>query len=70
MRPTRAVITGTGSCLNVRDVPSTRGAVLTCLPEGTAVLIGEATQGDLGRWVRVDRGSDGAVGWVLGGFLS
>ena len=70
LRRTRAVITGTGSCLNVRDVPSTIGAVLTCIPEGTSVAIGESVQGELGGWVRVDRGIDGAAGWVLGGFLS
>jgi hypothetical protein len=69
LRRIRAVVSGTGSCLNVRDVPSTLGAVLTCIPEGTSVAIGESIQGDLGEWLRVDRGVDGGAGWVLGGFL-
>jgi Peptidase family M23/Bacterial SH3 domain len=70
LRPRRAVITGTDSCLNVRDAPSTLGAVVTCLPEGTSVAIGESAQGDLGRWLRVDQVVNGGAGWVLADFLS
>jgi hypothetical protein len=65
LRRTRAVISGTDSCLNVRDTPSTLGAVLTCLPEGTSVALGESTQGEFGAWVRIND-----AGWVLNGFLS
>jgi hypothetical protein len=70
LRRTHAVVTGTGSCLNVRDAPSTLAGVLTCLPEGTSVAIGESIQGDFGGWLRVDRGIDLAPGWVLEGFVT
>jgi hypothetical protein len=65
LRRTRAVISGTDSCLNVRDTPTTLGAVLTCLPEGTSVALGDSTEGDFGAWIRVNN-----AGWVLNGFLS
>jgi SH3-like domain-containing protein len=68
LRRTRAVISSTGSCLNVRDTPSTLGAVLTCLPEGTPVTLGESTAGEFGAWTHVTRGDQ--AGWVLEGFLS
>ena len=70
LRRTRAVINGTDSCLNVRDLPSTVGAVLTCLPEGTSVAVGEAASSELGDWRRVDGGSKDTAGWVLAGFLN
>jgi Peptidase family M23 len=69
LRRTRAVVSGTDSCLNVRDVPSTLGEVLACIPEGVAVAIGESADSDLGDWRRVDASADRPAGWVLAGFL-
>ena len=66
LRRTRAAVAHTDSCLNVRDTPSTLGAVLTCLPEGTSVTLGPRSEGDLGTWQRIEEGD----GWVLADFLN
>ena len=61
LQRTRAVVSGTASCLNVRETPSTGARVLTCLPEGASVsLAQEAADG----WTRVE-----GAGWVLDDYL-
>jgi hypothetical protein len=71
LRRTRGVVSGTDSCLNVRDVPSTLGLVLACLDDGTSVAILEGPiEDDLGEWLRIGpTASDEQGGWVLAGFL-
>lgn len=71
LRRTRGVVSGTDSCLNVRDGPSTLGRVLGCIPDGTSVGIAEGpVAGDLGDWLRVGSGgAESPAGWVLAGYL-
>jgi hypothetical protein len=67
LQPTRAVVSGTDSCLNVRESPSTTARVLRCLREGTSVdLTRESTDG----WLQLKPSpAEEQPGWVLGEFL-
>ena len=71
LRRTRGVVSGTDSCLNVRDIPSTLGRVVGCIPDGTSVSLEEGpVAGNVGEWLRVgSSGPRSPVGWVLAGFL-
>jgi hypothetical protein len=64
LKLTNAVVSGTSSCLNVRESPSTSGRVVGCLSEGTSVQLGEGPQRADGLgWFKV------AAGWVADAFL-
>ena len=71
LKRTRAVVTGTEGCLNVREGPSTGASLLGCLPEGTPVTIVDGPAAGEGfAWYRIeptqtlDKG-----GWVAGQYL-
>jgi uncharacterized protein YgiM (DUF1202 family) len=68
LRLTHAVVSGTSSCLNVRESPSTSAAVIGCIAEGTPVQLSEGplSADGLG-WFKVARD---AGGWVASAFLS
>lgn len=53
----QVVVTGTGSCLNIRVQPRTDAPVLTCLKDGQEVTIAEGP-----------RVTDGRRWWLLDGF--
>jgi hypothetical protein len=67
LRLTRAIVSGTSSCLNVRDGPSTSAAVVSCLAEGTPIKLAEGphTADGLG-WFKL---ASDAGGWVASAFL-
>jgi len=71
LQRTRAVVSGTASCLNVRETPTTRAPVLTCLPDGSSVVIdSNASAAEAKDWVRVTgitSPKDG--GWVIDAYL-
>lgn len=69
--PQRFVVTGTGvEGLFLRPGPTTSGAPLTTLPEGTVVeQIGEDVPGDNYLWRQV-RAPDGQEGYVAADFLT
>jgi hypothetical protein len=72
LRPRRAVVAGTGDCLNVREQPSTDALVVGCLPDGTPVVVveGPIPDGPFG-WYRIGAsGSPVGAGWVVAGYLS
>jgi uncharacterized protein YgiM (DUF1202 family) len=66
LRLTRAVVSGTDSCLKVRVEPTTSARVVGCLKEGTAVALAEGpeTADGLGWFKVADAG-----GWVADAFL-
>jgi hypothetical protein len=64
-----ATVHGTGSCLNLRSEPSTSAVPLTCLADGTEVVLGAGNrvyQDD--RWWRLVE-SGGMAGWLAEEFL-
>jgi uncharacterized protein YgiM (DUF1202 family) len=67
LQPTRSVVSGTDSCLNVRASPSTSAQVLGCLREGTSIALArESAEG----WRRIQPTpavKDG--GWVVADYL-
>jgi len=67
LRLTHAVVSGTSSCLNVRESPSTSARVIGCLAEGTTVPLAEGpTSADSRGWFKV---ALDAGGWVAAAFL-
>ena len=65
---TRAVVRADGGCLRLRDGAGTSAKVLTCLPEGSSVLVMESAQADAEyRWQLVLAGQ--LVGWAADEFL-
>jgi hypothetical protein len=71
LKRTRAVVTGTEACLNVRESPSTAALVLGCLPEGTSVAIAEGpTVGGDFEWYRIEPSKPVEKGgWVVAPYL-
>lgn len=71
LRRTRGVVSGTDSCLNVRDIPSTLGRVVSCVPDGISVgVVDGPVAGNVGEWLRVGAtGVHVSDGWVLAGFV-
>lgn len=71
VKRTRAVVTGTDACLNVRAAPKTGASLLGCLPEGTAVTIVDGPSAGEGHsWYRIERaGALEKGGWVVGRYL-
>jgi hypothetical protein len=71
LKRTRAVVTGTEACLNVRESPSTTALVLGCLPEGTSVAIAEGpTVGGDFEWYRIEPSKPVEKGgWVVAPYL-
>jgi len=62
------IVTGTGDCLNVRDAPSLEAAIITCVPDGTSLVIVEGPEPSAGRnWWRVDVA--GEQGWAAEEYL-
>jgi uncharacterized protein YraI len=60
------VVTGTGSCLNVRVAAGTKEAAVDCLADGTEVTLAEGpVEADGFQWWRVEDRS----GWVAGDYL-
>jgi hypothetical protein len=67
LKLTRAVVSGTSSCLNVRETPSTSARVIGCIAEGTSLALGEGPLSADGMgWFKVSRE---AGGWVASEFL-
>jgi hypothetical protein len=65
---TSVTVTGTGDCLNLRAEPSTDATVLTCIPDGTNLVLAEGPQPLAGRnWWRVEFA--GNSGWVAEEYL-
>ena len=61
-----AVVTNTGTWLNVRDAPTTNGAIVGRLEDGMTVLIvGDRVQSDGYRWWQIE--SAGPAGWAAEG---
>jgi hypothetical protein len=67
----RAVVTGTDSCLNVRENPSTSASVVGCLAESSSVSITEGpANGGEHEWYRIaPTGSLLRGGWVVAQYL-
>ena len=64
LKLTNAVVSGTSSCLNVRESPSTSARVVGCLGEGTSVQSAKVrSDADGLGWFKV------AAGWVADAFL-
>ncbi len=61
-----AVVSGTGSCLNVRGDPSEESAVLDCVPDGVILHVVGPDQGN--GWLHVTSPT-GAKGYVSADFL-
>jgi hypothetical protein len=62
---TWGVVTGTGSCLNVRQQPSSSSEVEHCLSDGTAVYIDDIAETGTDIWVHFrDPG-----GWAMGEYI-
>ncbi len=61
-----AVVSGTGSCLNVRDDPSVESAILDCVPDGVILHVVGPDQGN--GWLHVTSPT-GAKGYVSADFL-
>jgi hypothetical protein len=62
----KVVVTGTGSCLNVRVAAGTKEAAVDCLADGTEVTLAEGpVEADGFQWWRVEDRS----GWVAGDYL-
>ena len=59
----RAVVNGTESCLKVRKQPSTDGAVVGCLKEGTELSLRPLNAGGDPKWRQTDEG------WVASEYL-
>jgi hypothetical protein len=59
----RAIVFGTESCLKVRKQPSTDGAVVGCLKEGTELSFRPLTSGGDPKWRQTDQG------WVSSEYL-
>jgi hypothetical protein len=59
----RAVVNGTESCLKVRKQPSSDGAVVGCLKEGTELSLRPLASGADPKWRQTDQG------WVASEFL-
>ncbi|MBI3964874.1 MAG: peptidoglycan DD-metalloendopeptidase family protein [Chloroflexi bacterium] len=65
VRPSTAVVKGTGDCLNVRDLPTVDGRVVKCLPDGTKVtIVGGPTKGDGFNWYQIE-----GLGWGVAAFI-
>lgn len=65
-RGAKVVVTGTGSCLNVRVAAGTNEAAVDCLADGTEVTIDEGpVEADGFQWWRLEDRS----GWVAGDYL-
>lgn len=63
-----ATVKGTGSVLNVRDTPSTKGKVVTTVKDGEKVNIkGGPKDGDGISWYQVEY--NGATGWASAAYL-
>ena len=66
---TNAIVRGEGDCLRLRAQPSLDGERLTCLPDGSTVLVLEGTvEADGFRWQHVQAGA--LVGWAAAEFLA
>ncbi len=66
-----AVVSGTDSCLNVRESAKTAAAKLGCLAEGTAVTVSDGPiTADGFTWVKIDpTGALKKAGWVVEKYL-
>jgi murein DD-endopeptidase MepM/ murein hydrolase activator NlpD len=71
LKRTRAVVSGTEACLNVRESPSIGALVLGCLPEGTPVVLSEGpTLGGDFEWYRIEPAKPVEKGgWVVAPYL-
>jgi hypothetical protein len=50
-----AIVTNSGTCLNVRDRPSTSGKAIACLKDGVVVaVLGDAGESDGYAWLEVE----------------
>ena len=62
----RAVGAGAGDCVNVREQPTTSGAIKACLPDGARLKIVDGpVSADGYTWWRLD-----GLGWAVGIYLS
>ena len=63
------VVSGVGTCLNMRSSPSTGAPVVTCMQDGTPVLVlGGPESGDGILWWNIQTGNN--VGWSSDEFLA
>jgi pimeloyl-ACP methyl ester carboxylesterase len=58
------VVTGTGSCLNVRKEPSTQGEVTECLPDGARARVSRKALGSEYTWWYLDGHGWAAEEWL------
>ena len=72
LKRTRAIVTGTETCLNVREKPSTSAPILGCIPEGAAVTIsGGPASGEDFDWYQIEPAKPlDKGGWVVGQYLN
>jgi D-alanyl-D-alanine carboxypeptidase len=64
-----AIVRGEGDCLRVRDAPNLSGARLTCVADGSTVLVLEGTaEADGHTWQRVQAGA--IIGWAADTYLA
>lgn len=62
----RAVVAGTGDCVNVRETPGLAGKALSCLPDGARLRIIEGpVAADAMQWWRLD-----GLGWAVSSYLT
>jgi len=65
---TQAIVSSDGECLRLRGTPGLDGQILTCLREGTSVLVLPSTQEAAGyRWQLISAGE--RVGWAADRYL-
>ena len=63
-----AIVRADGDCLRLRSTPGLDGTVITCLVEGSSViLLGDEAESDGYVWQLVAAGGD--AGWVAGAYL-
>jgi uncharacterized protein YraI len=59
-----AMVQGTGSCLNVRERPSSDARIVECLAEGTEAPLVSGARGADGSWTQIE-----SKGWAASQFL-
>ena len=71
LKRSRAVVSGTEGCLNMREKPSTSAPVVACLAEGTSVAIAAGpSSSEEYSWYQITSSESGQeAGWAVGKYL-
>ncbi|MCA9825561.1 MAG: SH3 domain-containing protein, partial [Dehalococcoidia bacterium] len=66
---TKAVVAGTGECLNVRTAAGLGNDAIACIPDGTSVtLLGGPAEADQLTWWQIE--TPQGTGWAAADYLS